>query len=101
MIGTPGSTHWCALQVEVVTKGDEQRVCLRTEYPGKLVMHWGVEGGDGHGGGWRLPRGDGWPPGTVQYKDHALQTPLQCDLPQAVVHVWAAADWRAYTRRRC
>ena len=58
--------------------GDNQRVRLSTTLPGKLLLHWGVEGGADYKGGWRLPRTDVWPEGTVQYKDRALQTPWRC-----------------------
>jgi hypothetical protein len=58
--------------------GDNQRVRLSTTLPGKLLLHWGVEGGADYKGGWRLPGTDVWPEGTVQYKDRALQTPWRC-----------------------
>ena len=51
---------------------------LSTKLPGKLLLHWGVEGGADYKGGWRLPGTDVWPEGTVQYKDRALQTPWRC-----------------------
>ena len=42
---------------------------------GKLVLHWGVEGGQGYEGGWRLPTDSCRPEGTMVYKNRALQTP--------------------------
>ena len=54
-------------------------VHLGTNLPGKLVLHWGVEGGrDAKKGGWNLPPNNCRPEGTVQYKKRALQTPLKC-----------------------
>lgn len=50
--------------------------CSSTPQAGKLLLHWGVEGGKNYKGGWRLP--DRRPEGTVQYKDRALQTPWRC-----------------------
>mmetsp|Transcript_19940 Transcript_19940/g.51831 ORF Transcript_19940/g.51831 Transcript_19940/m.51831 type:complete len:837 (-) Transcript_19940:3292-5802(-) len=45
---------------------------------GRLLLHWGVEGGKDYQGGWRLPS-TCRPPGTKQYKDRALQSPFQVD----------------------
>lgn len=44
---------------------------------GRLLLHWGVEGGKDYKGGWRLPAGASRPDGTKQYKDRALQTPFK------------------------
>jgi alpha-glucan,water dikinase len=44
---------------------------------GRLLLHWGVEGGKDYKGGWRLPAGACRPDGTQQYKDRALQTPFR------------------------
>ncbi len=44
---------------------------------GRLLLHWGVEGGKDYKGGWRLPGSAYRPPGTTQYKDRALQSPFQ------------------------
>ena len=54
--------------------GGDQVVTVSTSHPGRLLLHWGVEGGAGYKGGWRLPRPR--PEGTVEYKKRALQTPL-------------------------
>ncbi|KAK9816496.1 hypothetical protein WJX72_001009 [[Myrmecia] bisecta] len=61
----------------VVDEGEdnEQRVFLQTDHPGRLILHWGVEGGRNYKGGWRLPGDGSRPEGTVQYKERALQTP--------------------------
>jgi hypothetical protein len=58
--------------------GGDQRVRLWTSHPGRLVLHWGVEGGADYRGGWRLPGRGAWPDGTVAYKERALQTPWRC-----------------------
>lgn len=42
---------------------------------GRLLLHWGVEGGKNYKGGWRLPEPASRPEGTIQYKDRALQSP--------------------------
>lgn len=94
LVGQVGSGKWngraearelivevVAAQVEVETEGDEQRVRFVARYPGKLLLHWGVEGGEGYEGGWRLPGEAAWPPGTRSYKGRALQTPMQCAAP--------------------
>ena len=64
-------------QVDVEEEGDQQRVHVRVQYPGRLLLHWGVEGGAGYEGGWRLPGDGARPPSTVAYKNRALQTPLE------------------------
>ncbi|GFH15444.1 PPDK_N domain-containing protein, partial [Haematococcus lacustris] len=43
---------------------------------GRLLLHWGVEGGKDYKGGWRLPAPSCRPEGTKQYKDRALQSPF-------------------------
>ena len=60
-------------------EGDVQLIRFRAQYPGNLLLHWGVEGGQGYEGGWRLPGDDARPAGTRSYKNRALQTPMQCD----------------------
>ncbi|KAI8477159.1 MAG: R1 protein [Monoraphidium minutum] len=64
--------------VEVSTEGDVQVIRASTDLEaGRLLLHWGLEGGKDYKGGWRLP-GDGVrPEGTKQYKDRALQTPFR------------------------
>ena len=59
-------------------EGERQRVRLSSTLPGKLLLHWGVQGGADYKGGWRLPGTDALPEGTVRYKDRALQTPWRC-----------------------
>ncbi len=49
---------------------------VSTTSQGKLLLHWGVEGGRKYKGGWRLPGDSCRPDGTVQYKNRALQTPF-------------------------
>ena len=65
-------------QVALEEEGDSQRVRLSSTLPGRLLLHWGVEGGADYQGGWRLPGTNAWPEGTVRYKDRALQTPWKC-----------------------
>ena len=67
-------------QVALEEEGDSQRVRLSSTLPGRLLLHWGVEGGAEYKGGWRLPGTGAWPEGTVRYKDRALQTPWKCAL---------------------
>jgi len=64
-------------QVDIEEDGEQQRVHVRVQYPGRLLLHWGVEGGAGYEGGWRLPGDAARPPNTVAYKNRALQTPLE------------------------
>lgn len=65
------------MQLEVQeTEDGSQQINLSTTLPGKLVLHWGVEGGnEPHKAGWALPPDNLRPEGTVQYKKRALQTP--------------------------
>ena len=63
--------------VQVFASGDEQRVSVATNRQGRLVLHWGVEGGRGYKGGWRLPDERCRPEGTVMYKNRALKTPFR------------------------
>jgi alpha-glucan, water dikinase len=62
--------------VEQQQNGD-QLVLLSHDHPGRMLLHWGVEGGRDYKGGWRLPGGSVRPEGTVSYKDRALQTPFR------------------------
>ncbi|CAG9462085.1 unnamed protein product [Pedinophyceae sp. YPF-701] len=52
-----------------------QVIELETTLNGRLLLHWGVAGGPGYKGGWRLPPENVQPEGTVSYKERALQTP--------------------------
>ena len=54
----------------------DQTIKVSTDHPGKLLLHWGVEGGADYQGGWRLPGEQAQPQGTVAYKNRALQTPF-------------------------
>ena len=63
------------VQVALEEEGETQKVRLSTTLPGKLLLHWGLQGGADYKGGWRLPGPDVVPEGTVRYKDRALQTP--------------------------
>lgn len=68
-----------SLQVQVEEgEGGDQKVTFETTLPGRILLHWGVEGGADYKGGWRLPGQHVWPEGTVQYKNRALQTPWRC-----------------------
>jgi alpha-glucan,water dikinase len=49
---------------------------VSTDRPGQILLHWGVEGGQGYKDGWRLPGDSFRPAGTVCYKNRALQTPF-------------------------
>lgn len=72
-----------SLDVKITEEDDgaTQVAIISTNAPGKLLLHWGVEGGRGYKGGWRLPGGSSRPEGTVEYKKRALQTPFTS--PQA------------------
>lgn len=67
-----------SLQV-TVTEGPnaEQIISVSTSKPGKFLLHWGVEGGKGYKGGWRLPGDSCRPSGTIAYKNRALRTPFR------------------------
>lgn len=67
----------CRAQVTVEQKADgAQTITLTTPLQaGRLLLHWGVEGGKDYKGGWRLPSSCR-PPDTKQYKDRALQSPF-------------------------
>lgn len=75
--------HHClpltALQVNVENAADGKQIVdiACNAAAGQLVLHWGVEGGSNYKGGWRLPGAAARPPGTVQYKDRALQSPFE------------------------
>lgn len=60
-------------------EGNTQILTIKTDVEaGRLLLHWGVEGGKNYKGGWRLPDHNCRPDGTQQYKDRALQTPFRC-----------------------
>ncbi len=67
-------------QVQVEQHGNgAQTIRVSTHLQGgRLLLHWGVEGGKDYKGGWRLPGQACRPPGTSQYKDRALQSPFTC-----------------------
>uniref|UniRef100_A0A383VC26 Uncharacterized protein n=1 Tax=Tetradesmus obliquus TaxID=3088 RepID=A0A383VC26_TETOB len=66
------------ITVTVSLDGSDQIIDLKTDLEaGRLLLHWGVEGGRNYKGGWRLPGGECRPEGTQQYKDRALQTPFR------------------------
>jgi len=98
-------------QVVVDASGEEQRVKLTTQYPGKLLLHWGVTGGQDYQGGWRLPGDAALPQGTVAYKNRALQTPFRWTMIRTVhpsdalsqccnVRHWMAANGHASSSTR-
>ena len=67
------------------TEQGDQVITVRTGIPGKLVLHWGVEGGaQSKNNGWVLPPDSCRPEGTVQYKKRALQTPFKWAQQQAL-----------------
>lgn len=60
------------------SEGDAQVINAVTDLEaGRLLLHWGLEGGKDYKGGWRLPGEAVRPEGTRQYKDRALQTPFK------------------------
>ncbi|PNW80482.1 hypothetical protein CHLRE_07g319300v5 [Chlamydomonas reinhardtii] len=62
------------------TDSNDQIISIESDVQaGRLLLHWGVEGGKDYKGGWRLPGAGARPEGTVQYKDRALQTPFRLD----------------------
>lgn len=70
----------CPAMFQVLVDQDDsgsQRIMVQTDHPGKLLLHWGVEGGINYKGGWRLPKESTRPDGTVEYKSRALQTPFK------------------------
>ena len=67
-----------ARQIEVAEEGGAQVITATTDLEaGRLLLHWGLEGGKDYKGGWRLPGDIARPEGTRQYKDRALQTPFK------------------------
>lgn len=54
-----------------------KRVTIETNLPGRILLHWGLQGDEGEG--WKLPDKGVWPPGTVEYKRRALQTPFEAN----------------------
>jgi hypothetical protein len=80
------------LQVTVQSTGDEQRVRLTAQHPGRLLLHWGVIGGQGYKEGWRLPGDAARPEGTVAYKNRALQTPFRQPADKSLVPVLASGQ---------
>lgn len=70
---------WCCIQVDVAMDDtNTQIMTIKTDVEaGRLLLHWGVEGGKNYKGGWRLPDHHCRPDGTQQYKDRALQTPFK------------------------
>lgn len=65
------------VNMQVSASDDDQTITISTTLPGRLVLHWGVEGGRDYRGGWRLPGEPCQPEGTVNYKNRALQTPFR------------------------
>lgn len=66
-------------QAVVEQQGDGSQVIKLSTMlqAGRLLLHWGVEGGKDYKGGWRLPGAAARPDGTNQYKDRALQSPFK------------------------
>lgn len=62
---------------QVIGQQGGKTIQLRTNYPGKLLLHWGVQGGNKNKKqtGWWLPSEHAWPEDTCRYKKRALQTP--------------------------
>lgn len=86
------------------TDSNDQIISIESDVQaGRLLLHWGVEGGKDYKGGWRLPGAGARPEGTVQYKDRALQTPFR----QACVSSMSTLEWtrcvpgRACVTNRC
>ncbi|KAF8067212.1 R1 [Scenedesmus sp. PABB004] len=78
-----------SIKVTVMADSEGQEIELRTDVEaGRLLLHWGVEGGKDYKAGWRLPGAKFRPEGTQQYKDRALQTPFK----NGVVRIRLAGD---------
>ncbi|KAK2077624.1 hypothetical protein QBZ16_004470 [Prototheca wickerhamii] len=78
-----------------VDEAGTQTVTVRTDKPGSLLLHWGVEGGADYRGGWRLPGASARPPATTQYKQRALQSrflPEEGNAPWQSVRIVLAGD---------
>jgi alpha-glucan,water dikinase len=68
----------CAQVVVTQNEDGSQTIDLTSNIQaGRLLLHWGVEGGPNYKGGWRLPGEACRPEGSVQYKDRALQSPFK------------------------
>ena len=101
----PGAT----VTVQVAAGPEEQRVLVSTNRPGRLLLHWGVEGGRGYKGGWRLPGDSCRPEGTNNYKNRALQTPFRpangnggsLQVRTGRCKQWLVACWRAAAAHAC
>lgn len=63
------------VEIEHQASGAQAIRLSTTLQAGRLLLHWGVEGGKDYKGGWRLPGCR--PEGTIQYKDRALQSPFK------------------------
>ena len=63
-------------RTEILPDGNK-RVIIETNLPGRILLHWGLQGDEGEG--WKLPDRGVWPPGTVEYKRRALQTPFEAN----------------------
>jgi len=62
----------------VVSEGanGSQHIRISSDIPGRLLLHWGIEGGQTQKSGWHLPSNASRPEGTIEYKKRALQTPF-------------------------
>lgn len=85
------------VSMQVSASEDDQTVTISTTLPGRLVLHWGVEGGRDYRGGWRLPGDKCQPEGTINYKNRALQTPFRSADGNGL-QARAAQSWRCLPR---
>eukprot|EP00210_Caulerpa_lentillifera_P004353 g4151.t1 len=81
------------IKVLVNVSESEQDIHLETNYESpQLILHWGLVGGKGYKGGWRLPDKPSRPEGTVQYKNRALQTMFQRSNGNVAVDIHLKGD---------
>jgi hypothetical protein len=81
----PSPRHWRTITFKLLLQVTVEETATRDEIisietdlqAGRLLLHWGVEGGKDYKGGWRLPGAAARPDGTTQYKERALQSPFR------------------------
>ncbi|KAL5219930.1 hypothetical protein ABZP36_024643 [Zizania latifolia] len=65
------------VRVDAEPDGDGKcKVLIGCDVEGKWVLHWGVSRDGEHGREWDQPPSEMRPPGSVQIKDYAIETPL-------------------------
>lgn len=58
-------------------EGTDCQLTVGCNLPGKWVLHWGVTYSDDMGSEWDQPLPEMRPPGSVEIKDYAIETPLK------------------------